>query len=33
MNSPNPEEEVDNILAHTDVNQNGFIDYEGNYKN
>jgi calcium-dependent protein kinase len=28
MNSPNPEQEVDNILAHTDVNQNGFIDYE-----
>ncbi len=31
MNSPNPEQEVDSILAHIDGNQNGFIDYEGIY--
>ncbi len=29
MNSPNPEQEVDSILIHTDENHNGYIDYEG----
>jgi Ca2+-binding EF-hand superfamily protein len=29
MKIPNPEEEVDSILAEVDKNNSGFIDYHG----